>query len=262
MLLAMTRPVSDSLASCQLTHLVRSPIDLERARVQHAGVEAALTSVGATVVQVPGDPSLPDAVFVEDTAVVLDEIAMLTRPGALSRRPETVAVGHLLSRYRRMLSLREPATLDGGDVLPIGRTLYVGRSTRTNAEGIAQLRAGVGQHGYDVQPVDFVASLHLKSAVTRIGEHRVLVNPEWVEPGVFRGLDLLEIDPEEPGAANALLVDGAVIYPSHFPGTRRRMERAGIRVIPVETSELAKAEGGVTCCALVFRSLFTVPSTQ
>ena len=128
MWIAITRPVSASLAHCELTHLAREPIDVPRARAQHAAYERLLGSLGASLVRVGPAPDLPDAVFIEDTAVVLDELAVVTRPGAASRRPETDAVASVLASYRPLRTMTAPATLDGGDVLRLGRTLYVGRS--------------------------------------------------------------------------------------------------------------------------------------
>ena len=254
MLIAMTRSVSASLAECELTHQVRAPIDVGRAREQHAAYERTLASHGAELVRVPGDPALPDAVFIEDTALVLDEVAMLMRPGAASRRSETGPVARELANYRPLLHLQPPATMDGGDVLRIGRTLYVGCSSRTNPEGLSQLAAGVGAFGYRVVPVELRGCLHLKSAVTRIGEGTVLLNPQWVSAGSFEDLEVLCVAPEEPAGANALMLDDAVIYPLHFPRTSARLLARGIQLASIECTELAKAEGGVTCCSLVFHA--------
>ena len=138
-MLAVTRPVPQSLRDCELTHLQRVPIDVALARAQHAEYERALTSLGCEIVHVPAADELPDSVFVEDIAIVLDEIAVITRPGARSRRPETVDIAATLGAFRQLQFLSEPATLDGGDVLRLGRVLYVGIGTRTNAAGAQQL---------------------------------------------------------------------------------------------------------------------------
>ena len=155
MLIAITRPVSPSLAKCELTHLAREPIDVARATSQHAAYEHLLGSLGATIVRAPAAPQFPDAVFIEDTAIVLDEVAVLTRPGAPSRQGESAAVAPVLAKYRSLLSMEPPATLDGGDVLRLGRTLYVGRSGRTNQEGIEELQRLVERFDYRVVPVEF-----------------------------------------------------------------------------------------------------------
>jgi dimethylargininase len=246
--------VSPTLDRCQLTHLDREPIDVPRAEAQHAGYEAALRSVGVEIVRIPAEPELPDAVFVEDTAVVLDELAIMARPGAESRRPEVPGVAVVLGQYRPLARLESPATLDGGDVLVVGKTIYVGLSSRTNHEGIDQLTRLVSPLGYPVRSVAVRGALHLKSAVTAIGPDRLIMNPAWVNRDDFDGLDICDIDPSESGGANALLIGGRVIYPMHYPRTLARLESAGLRVMPLDVSELAKAEGGVTCCSLILRS--------
>jgi dimethylargininase len=252
MTLAITRAVSPSFARCQLTHLERVPIDVDRACEQHAAYEECLRRAGCAVVQLPAGADLPDCVFVEDMAIVLDELAIVTRPGAVSRRAETVAVAAALAMHRPLLTLPAPATLDGGDVLRVGRTLFVGRTARTNAEGVAFLEAAVAPLGYRVVVVPVSGCLHLKSAVTAAGESLLLVQPRWVPPGAFGPeLERVHVDPAEPGAANVLRVRGSVIQPSVFPRTRERLEARGIAVTTVDVSELAKAEGAVTCCSLI-----------
>ena len=255
--LAVTRPVSPTLAQCELTHLARESIDVARATAQHAAYERLLGSLGLTVVRVPAAPDLPDAVFVEDTAIVLDEVAIVTRPGAPSRRDEIDAVASLLVAHRPVKSLEAPATLDGGDVLRIGRTLYVGRSRRTNQQGIDQLRSLVAPFGYVVVPVEFTGCLHLKSAVTAIADGLLLQNPAWVSATAFPGCDAVVVDEREPHAANALLVDGTIVFPTQHPRTLERLTARGLRVAAIDASELAKAEGGVTCCSLIFETRAT-----
>jgi len=254
MLVGITRAVSPTLAQCQLTHLAREPIDVARAEAQHAAYEDALRSLGAEVVRVPPAPELPDAVFVEDIAVVLDEVAVIARPGAPTRRAEVDPVAAMLADFRPLLHLTPPATLDGGDVLALGATVYVGMTTRTNLDAAGQLRTLLKPFGYAVVPVPVSGCLHLKSAVTQIGERRLLMNPEWVRAADFGDAEPLFVDPAEPGGANALWIEGSVVYPAQFPRTAERLAAEGLRVMPVECSELAKAEGGVTCCSLVFRA--------
>ncbi|MGH7561056.1 MAG: dimethylarginine dimethylaminohydrolase family protein [Gemmatimonadales bacterium] len=253
MLIAITRPVSPSLASCALTHQERVPIDVERAHREHAAYEAALRSAGATVVQAPAAPDLPDAVFIEDTAVVLDEAAVIARPGAPSRVHEPEAIAPLLETYRDTLHLREPASLDGGDVLVLGRRVFVGLSSRTNPEGARQLGEALRGFGYTVQGVPVTGCLHLKSAVTEVADGVVLLNRQRVPPGTFADYERIDVDVEEPGAANALRIDGTVLVPDHYPRTAAILDRRGVAVRPVPCGELAKAEGGVTCCSLLFR---------
>jgi len=252
MLTAITREVSPSIERCELTHLMRQPINVDLARAQHQQYENCLTNLGCQVHRLPAEPDLPDSVFIEDIAIVLNELAIITRPGAESRRPETPAVAKALSAYRRLCPIEPPGTLEGGDVLQIGKTLFVGASSRSNAHGIEQLRAHVRPFGYAVQPVALQGCLHLKSAATQVGENRLLINRAWVDGGVFVGMELINVAAEEPMGANALLINGVVIYPSAYERTRARLEVHGLTVEAVDVSELAKAEGGVTCCSLIF----------
>lgn len=251
MMIALTREVSRSISDCELTHVEREPIDLARAVAQHVRYEAMLVKLGCTVQRLPPLNDLPDAVFVEDTAVVLPEVAVITRPGAPSRRPEVTSVAHALGEYRDLAFIEDGGTLDGGDVLVIGSTIFVGSSSRTNAEGIDRLSQIVERHGYTVRPVTLSGCLHLKSAVTRVGEDVVLLNPEWVDPATFEHMQCIDVHPDEPFAANALLVGRSVIYPTGFDETCGRLTNAGIDVHTIETGEIQKAEGGVTCCALL-----------
>jgi dimethylargininase len=207
------------------------------------------------VESLPALDDLPDSVFVEDVAVVVDEIAVVTRPGAVSRRPETSHIAPVLAAHRRTSFMQSPGTLDGGDVLRLGRRIYVGRSGRSDELGIEQLRAVVWPYGYTVTAVPVGGCLHLKSAVAEIAPGVVLVNPAWVDAAVFEGVRALEIDPGEPYAANGLLVGERLIYPASFPRTRARLEAAGAKVELVDMSELQKAEGAVTCCSLVFNGV-------
>jgi dimethylargininase len=250
-LVALTRAVSPAIARCELTHVAREPIDVARATAQHATYEAALADLGCRVEQLPSDETMPDAVFIEDTAIVLDELAIVTRPGAVSRRRETAAVARALGRYRPLVTLEPPATLDGGDVIVLGRTIYIGVSTRTNVESLAAVDGLLAPHGYDVRRVTVRGCLHLKSAATAVGRRAVLVDPAWVFPDVFEDCDRVEIAEGERGAANVLAVNGTLLSAEAFPRTRDLLERRGYRVRSVDLSELAKAEGAVTCCSLI-----------
>ena len=188
----------------------------------------------------------------EDTVLALDEVAVLTRPGAESRRGEVDAMGDAISQFRPLLRLGAPATLDGGDVLRLGRTLYVGRTARTSEQGIEALRVLVAPFGYSVCEVAVAGALHLKTAVTQVSPDWILVNPAWVDADAFDGYDALTVDAEEPFAANAVLVNGAVVHSTAFPRTQEMLRAHGLRVVGVDASELAKAEGGVTCCSVLF----------
>jgi dimethylargininase len=252
-LTALTRTVPATIVNCELTHLTREPIDFALAVEQHRQYERALTELGCTIQRLPPLPDLPDSVFVEDTAVVLPEVAVITRPGAASRRPEVTSVAETMRQYRELAFVESPGTLDGGDVLMVGRTIYVGESTRTNADGIRQLAQLTSPHGYTVRVLTTSGCLHLKSAVTQVADDAILINPDWVDDSAFGEMRRITVHPGEPFAANALWIGGSVVYPSGFDETSARLDKAGIDVCAVETSELQKAEGGVTCCSLIVR---------
>jgi len=251
--IALTREVSPGLGDCELTHLARVPIDVDLARAQHRSYEQALRDAGCSVEHLDASPDMPDSVFVEDIAVVFDELAIVTRPGAASRRAETAAVASALARYRSVQMIQAPGTVDGGDVLVAGRRVFVGRSTRTNDAAVEQIRQMLTPFGYTVCGVQVTGCLHLKSAVTALGGDLLLANPDWIDRAAFAGFELVEVDPLEPMAANALRVDDRVIYPRAFPRTAERIARRGLRLELIDASELAKAEGAVTCCSLIIR---------
>ncbi len=251
-LTAITREVSSSINDCELSFHGRQLIDLAKAIAQHKAYQDCLAELGAQIVSLPAEPDLPDAVFVEDPVVVLDEIAVISNMGAPSRRPEARSLAEALARYRPLKFLADPATLDGGDVMRVGRSLFVGLSRRTNREGIEQLSELLRRHDYQVQPVEVRGCLHLKSACSYLGRDTVLVNRSWIEAERLRGFQLLDVPEEEPGAANALLLNDVVIMPVSFPKTRALLEERGFRVRTIDVSELQKAEAGVTCCSLIF----------
>lgn len=254
-LVALVRGISPSIMRCELTHLAREPIDLARARIEHGRYVEALAGAGCRIEGLPDLPDHPDAVFVEDTAVVLDELAVIARPGARSRRGETRSVASALRAYRAVARIAAPATLDGGDVLRTGRTLFVGITGRTNPAGARQLARLAEPLGYSVHPLAVTGCLHLKSAVTEVADRTLLINREWVDASAFSALALIDCDPGEPFAANALRLGNTVIHAAEFPATAGRLRSAGIDVRPVPAGELAKAEGGVTCGSLVFPEL-------
>jgi len=251
-LIGITRPVSPTIDRCELTALERVPIDLQRANAQHQKYEETLQSLGVEVLALPEEPDLPDAVFVEDAAVVLDECAILTRPGADSRKPETESVARALAPYRRLYPIQAPGTLDGGDVLVVGKRIWVGLATRSNRSAIDQMQAFLEPYGYAVHGVPVSGCLHLKSAVTRVAQDTLLINPAWVDQAAFPGMQFIEVDPAEPYAANALMIEEAILYQPAYPQTLLRLEAAGIHPKLVDQSELAKAEGALTCCSLIF----------
>jgi dimethylargininase len=248
---AITRQISPRFNECEITHIERTPIDLHIARAQHEKYIQALKSLGCDTLELAAEPDLPDSVFVEDAAFILPEVAVITRPGADSRKPETESIARALSPLHRLVHLREPATLDGGDVLVLGKRIFVGLSTRSNQESIDQLNELLAEYGYFTIGVQMHDCLHLKTAVSRLDDSTLLINKNWLDIHHFNGFHLIEVHPDEPFAANCLPVGDSVIYPTSFPKTCARLEEAGYRVLTVNVSELAKAEGAVTCCSLI-----------
>ena len=250
-LVAVTRAVSPQMAACQLTHVPRLSIDIALAADQHARYEQTLERLGCQIHRLPAGEDMPDSVFVEDTAVVLDEISIIMRPGAASRRAETAAVEEWLKHRTLIGRIEAPATMDGGDVMVVGRSIFVGASSRTNGAGLEQLRAIVEYFGYAMTVIEVRGCLHLKSAVCVAGEQTLLVNPRWVAADQFAAYHLVAVDPEEPAAANVVRVHDDLVYSAAYPRTLERLVNTGASVTTVDVSELAKAEGAVTCCSLI-----------
>jgi dimethylargininase len=252
MLTAITRGVSPAFTSCELSFIERRPIDLDKARVQHRAYEKLLEELGARVISLSAEPGLPDSMFVEDPAIVLDEAAVIMPLGTASRRPEAASLAQELAKFRKLEHVNLPGLMEGGDILRIGRKVFAGLSSRTNAEGIRQLAAILKSHGYEVTGVPVTGCLHLKSAVTYLGGETLLANRAWFDPTPLAGYRWIDVAPEEPHAANALALGGKVIFPASFPRTRARLETHGFDVAPLDISELQKAESGLTCSSLLF----------
>jgi dimethylargininase len=254
MLTALTRGVSPSMESCELEYLERAPIDIARAVEQHKIYENALASLGVRVVSLPANSDFPDGMFVEDPAIVLDEIAIICRMGSEVRRKECASIAEALSKFRDLKWMSAPATLEGGDVMRVGRTLYAGVSRRSNRRGSAQLAELIEPFGYGVVPVTVSGCLHLKSAVSPLDDRTLLANREWMEADSFCDFKIIEVPPDEPGAANVLRLGDTVLLPSSFPKTRDILERSGYNVVQIDISELQKAEAGLTCSSLIFEA--------
>ena len=245
---AYTRAVSQRLAECQLTHLERTPIDASKAAEQHAGYEAALAGAGFDIVRLPELADDPDAVFVEDTALLLDGHAVLTRPGAASRIGEVDSTAAGLAGDFELHRV-ERGHVDGGDVLRIGRRLYVGLSTRTDAEGVQALADLVRPLGFEVVQAELRDCLHLKTGATFAASGVLVYNPQAIDPAQFGGVEPLAV--EEPAAANCVLARDRLILPAGNPLTADRLRSRGFTVVEVDVSELKKAEAGVTCMSLI-----------
>jgi dimethylargininase len=250
------RPASTLADRCELTFLQRTAIAFDTLERQHRAYVDAIGQAGAHVIVLDADPALPDSVFIEDAAVVLDEVAILTRPGARSRQREPDRIEAGIAGVRNIARIVAPGTLEGGDVLRIGRTLFVGLTTRTNREGIRQLAALVCPYAYEVTAVPVTGSLHLKTACTALDADTLLINPVWLDSTVFAGFRWIAISSDEPFAANVLPVGSALIANASYPRTLERIHAharlSGQRIVPVDVSEFGKAEAGLTCMSLVF----------
>jgi dimethylargininase len=253
MLVAMTRGVSSSIGDCQLTHLTRQQIDVEKAISQHRAYEECLRQVGMHVISLPVKDDLPDSVFVEDPAIVLDELALIGRMGAAKRRREAESLMPVLSAVRPLRFIDPPATLEGGDRVRIGRTLFVGVSSRTNMSGVEQLQDILRPFDYEVKPVEVTGCLHLSTGCSYLGDHTLIMNPDWIDASPFSDYDLIPTPPEEPWAANTMVIgDGVLLVSASFPRTRALLEERGFAVKVANISELEKAEAGLSCMSLIF----------
>lgn len=254
MLIALTRGVSPSMGSCELTYLPRQDINIAKAVEQHERYKQCLAGLGVQVIALPAEPAMPDAVFVEDPVVVVDEVAVIARTGAESRRSEAERLAEALAPFRPLRRMREPGTLEGGDVLRVGSTILVGLSPRTNQAGISQLATELEPFGYKVRPVTVRGALHFKTACSHVGDGTLLVNRAWIDVASLDGYKLIDVAEDEPWAANALRIGETVLMPAGFPRTEAILRRAGLRVQAVDVSELQKAEGSVTCMSVLFEN--------
>ncbi|MGH7552074.1 MAG: dimethylarginine dimethylaminohydrolase family protein [Longimicrobiales bacterium] len=251
---AIIRKPARTLDQCELTFLQRRPIDIDRARRQHADYAEALRDLGIDVITLPTRDEWPDSVFVEDAAIVLDEIAVITRPGVASRQQEGAGLLDALQPFRPIHVMREPSTLDGGDVVRLDRSLYVGLSSRSNTEGIEELRSVVNPFGYTVTPVALDGCLHLKSACVALGPDVLLADPTRVNTAPFHVDRILTVPSDERDVADALAIGDTVLIAAGYPATRGLLQDAGYNVRELDLSEFAKAEAGPTCLSLIFET--------
>jgi dimethylargininase len=254
MLTAITRKVSPALANCELTFLERKPIDLEKARAQHHDYEELLAKLGARVISLPEEPELPDSMFVEDTALVLGELAVIFPLGAPSRRKEAELIAAELEKFRKLVYVKPPGTIEGGDVLRMGKKVFVGITSRSNPEGIRQLAVILDHYGYEVTAVPARGCLHLKSAASPLGQDTLLANRAFFDWKRIEGFAWVDVDPTEPHAGNPLAIGDTVICSASFPKTRAIVEASGFKVVSLDISELEKAESGLTCSSLLFEA--------
>lgn len=254
MLTAITHKPSPRLNDCELTFLSAQQIDFQKAQTQHKAYCDTLSSLGANVITLDENPDLPDSVFVEDTAIVLDEVAIITSMGVASRRKETKAIEKKLAEFRPLEKIRLPAKIEGGDVLTIGKELFVGNSSRTNLDGINALREIVSPFGYKVFAADVRGSLHLTTACTALDDETVLINPEWIEAEVFKNFRKINLPQNEPFAANILRVGETICIDSKFTKTKKKIKKLRYKTKSINISEFLKAEAGLTCLSLVFKN--------
>jgi len=253
-LIAITNLPSLRMQEGERTYVPDSRVDYARGREQHAGYRDALTSCGADVIALEVNREMPDGVFVEDTAIVLDEIAVMMSMGAPSRRGEPLGIEPVLRAHRPVARVSLPATIDGGDVVRAGRSLYVGLSPRTNAPAVEALREIVRPYGYQVTAVPVRGCLHLKTACSALADGRFLVNRDWIDVSPLPESRLVGVPAREPWAGDVLVVRDRIIVSDAFPETARLLVDEGFATIPVSVSEFAKVEGGVTCMSLVFEA--------
>jgi dimethylargininase len=258
MLRAITHKVSPNISRCELTFVDRTPIDFGLATRQHDEYCDTLERLGVRVTELTENESYPDCCFVEDTAIVVDELAVICSMGAPSRRGETKLIERELSKYRETVRIALPATIDGGDVLTIGKKVFVGQSSRTNAEGLKELTRILNPLSYTVTPVATKASLHFKSACTALDDETLFVNPNWIESDQLGGFRLIHTPPDEPASANVLRVGKTVCVQAGFPRAAELIAQVADRVEVIDTSELRKAEAGLTCSSIVFEELKAV----
>ncbi len=252
MLLGLTHVVSPKIDTGELTYINREAVDFALAQQQHEQYCRMLASLGVEVTMLDGNRNLPDSCFVEDTAIVLDEIAIITSMGTASRRSEPEAVEQELSKYRETISIQLPATIEGGDVLRVGKTLFVGHSSRTNMLAISALADIVKQFGYIVVPILVTGCLHLKTACTAILGDVLLVNSDWIDTAPLQSYTLVSVAPDEPWAANTIRVGDTICAQADFPKTLERIQKFSAHVELVNISEFRKVEAGLSCLSILF----------
>jgi len=254
---ALVREVPDSFEDCLVSGGSRPDIDVAAARRQHRGYQEALAAGGFTVRVLPAAEGHPDSPFIEDTAVVMGDRALITRPGHRTRRGEEVAVAAALKPLLSLSRMGHPATLDGGDVLQVGEIVFVGRSERTNTGGIAALGHLALSLGRFLVEMEVEGALHLKSAVTALDEHTILAAGSLAGSSLFSDLRVVPAPPGDPEAANVVrLPDGRLLVAARHQETAALLQDEGFGVARCDVSEFAKADGGLTCLSLRLREVF------
>lgn len=252
MLHVITHLPSASLEQCELTFVESEPIDIQKARIEHENYRKMLENCGANVIVMDENIDLPDSVFVEDPIIVFDEVAVMTSMGVESRRKESAAIEKTFAKYREIKRIELPSQIEGGDVLKIGKRIFVGKSSRTNAQGIRDLREIMTPYGYEVIAVKVSGCLHLKTGCTALDEETLLINPEWLDSKIFAGFRQIVVPTEEPFGANILKINETICMNAAFPKTIKLVKSLGYKVQETDISEFVKAEAGLTCMSVPF----------
>lgn len=248
---AISRVPSDTCAQGLTTSSLGAP-DAQKTRAQFDAYVSTLLGLGLTVTVLPALPAFPDSHFVEDTAVVGPEFAVLTHPGAPSRRGETATIAPVLSRYRAVTAMSANAHMDGGDVLMVDKRFFVGLTSRTDEAGVREFAAVVEKFGYTVDAIEVSDGLHLKSIVNYVGRNTLILNEEGTRHPAFRGFNHIVLDKDEEYAGNTLWINDTLITPSGYPDTLAQLQGVGLPIIALDTSEIRKMDGGLTCLSLRF----------
>jgi dimethylargininase len=219
---------------------------------QHASYVEALKTIGVTVIELDPQPDYPDAHFVEDTAVVMPEVAVIARPGAAARQGEEESIADVLREYREIEFIQNPGTLDGGDVLMIDNHFFIGISERTNPEGAEQLGGILEKFGKTWAFIKVGAGLHFKSSVNYVGKNSILVTRDFANHEALNGYDKIAVDREEEYSANTLWINDHLLMPKGFPKTRIKLKSLGLPIIELDVSEMQKMDGGLTCLSIRF----------
>ncbi len=251
--IAVTHTVSPHINECELTYMEREEIDYPNALKQHGAYSETLRRCGAEVFNLEENTDHPDSIFVEDNAVVVDEIAVITHMGAESRRAEVDTMADYLAQYREVVRIEAPATIEGGDVMRVGKKVFVGLSTRTNQAGVDALRDKLAPYGYTVTGVATPGCLHLKTGITVLNDETLIGNTGWVDMSAFKDFRVIAAAPDEPWAGNALRVNDKVIMHEGHVRAIEEAEKLGISVERTNISEFMKAEAGLTCMSIVFQ---------
>jgi dimethylargininase len=249
---AIVRDVPESFRESVSVLNTSHDIDLEIAKMQHLKYCNTLSKLGINIIRLDTDDSLPDCCFTEDIIAIADDIAIITNPGIQSRVAETKALEKTLSVFKDVFRITSPGTIEGGDVLKIEKTIYIGISSRTNMEGIRQFTSILEPRGYWIKPVEIRNTLHLKSVCTYLGNRRIILAEGYFDINVFSGFEKIIVPREEEYCANCLFVNNRVLIPKGFPKTKALIEAKGLIVSELEMSEFRKADGAVTCLSVIF----------